>query len=74
MALLATPLILGHIFMATINPDTRAGLTGMLTGFVDRRWAKHHYRLWYDEHYGHTPEQPSPALPEPEPATVPVQG
>ncbi len=52
MAMIATPLLLGHIFMATINPDTRVGLSGMVTGFVDREWAKHHYRLWYDEHHG----------------------
>jgi cytochrome b subunit of formate dehydrogenase len=53
LATLATPLILGHIFMATINPDTRVGLKGMFTGFVNREWARHHYRLWYDEHFGH---------------------
>lgn len=51
MAIIATPLLLGHIFMATINPDTRVGLTGMITGFVDRHWAKHHYRRWYDESF-----------------------
>ncbi len=49
MALIATPLILGHIFMATINPDTRVGLQGMISGFVDRQWAKHHYARWYRE-------------------------
>ena len=53
MAILATPLILGHVFMATVNPDTRVGLSGMISGFVDRHWARHHYRLWYDEHFGH---------------------
>jgi formate dehydrogenase subunit gamma len=53
MAMIATPLIMGHIFMATINPETRVGLTGMISGFVDRQWAKHHYRLWYDQHFGH---------------------
>ena len=44
MAAMATPLILGHIFMATVNPDTRVGLSGMISGFVDRHWAEHHYR------------------------------
>jgi formate dehydrogenase subunit gamma len=47
MALVATPLVLGHIFMATVNPDTRVGLSGMITGFVSREWAKHHYHHWY---------------------------
>ena len=26
----------------------------MITGFVDRHWARHHYRLWYDEHFDAT--------------------
>jgi formate dehydrogenase subunit gamma len=51
MALIATPLIAGHLFMATINPDTRKGLPGMYSGHVDREWAKHHYRSWYREHF-----------------------
>ncbi len=53
MALTATPLMFGHIFMATLNPDTRVGLSGMLSGFVNRHWAAHHYSCWYDEQYGH---------------------
>jgi formate dehydrogenase subunit gamma len=52
LAVMATPLIVGHILMATVNPDTRPGLTGMISGFVDREWAKHHYHRWYQEHYG----------------------
>ena len=44
---IATPLLVGHLFMAMINPGTREGLEGMVTGFVDRQWAKHHYRRWY---------------------------
>lgn len=52
MALAATPLLLGHLYMATIHPDTRTGLSGMTSGYVDRHWAEHHYPLWYREHYG----------------------
>jgi len=51
MAAMAAPLVLGHIFMATINPETRVGLSGMLTGYVDRHWAKHHYTRWYREQF-----------------------
>jgi len=51
LAVVATPLIFGHIFMATLNPDTRPGLRGMITGFVDRAWARHHYHRWYVEHF-----------------------
>jgi formate dehydrogenase subunit gamma len=49
MAVMATPLLVGHVFMATVNPDTRVGLSGMISGFVSREWAKHHYRRWYEE-------------------------
>jgi formate dehydrogenase subunit gamma len=64
LALLATPLLFGHLFMATVNPDTRVGLRGMITGFVDRQWARHHYRHWYVEHYGASERtQPPPAAP-----------
>jgi formate dehydrogenase gamma subunit len=51
LALVAAPLMIGHIYMALANPSTRVGLSGMFTGYVDRLWAKHHYRLWYREHY-----------------------
>jgi formate dehydrogenase subunit gamma len=51
MAMLATPLMLGHLYMALLNKSTRPGLEGMVSGHVDRRWAKHHYRRWYREHH-----------------------
>lgn len=49
MALLATPFILGHLYMATLNRETRVGIQGMISGYVDRTWAKHHYARWYRE-------------------------
>jgi formate dehydrogenase gamma subunit len=55
MALVATPLLAGHKFMALVNPETRIGLSGMITGFVDRQWAKHHYTKWYKEHFEESP-------------------
>jgi formate dehydrogenase subunit gamma len=64
MAAMATPLIFGHVFMATVNPDTRIGLPGMISGYVNRHWAQHHYRHWYNEHFGHLHKQPEPS-PEP---------
>ena len=51
MAMLGVPLVIGHIFMATINEETKVGLSGMFTGWVDRGWAKHHYRRWYRENF-----------------------
>ncbi len=59
MAMLATPLILGHLYMSLINRSTRQGLEGMITGQVDRQWAKHHYRRWYREHHEASEEKPS---------------
>ena len=51
MAVLAAPLLLGHLYMALLNKETRPGLDGMISGHVDRHWAKHHYRRWYREHH-----------------------
>ncbi len=59
MATLATPLVLGHLYMALINRESRTGLQGMFSGFVDRQWAKHHYRRWYREHHEATEERPA---------------
>lgn len=65
LATIATPLMLGHIFMATVNPDTRVGLSGMISGYVDRQWAKHHYRRWYREHFekDESPKRVAPQSP-----------
>ncbi|MFI5181072.1 MAG: cytochrome b/b6 domain-containing protein [Thermoanaerobaculia bacterium] len=51
MSLVAPLLMMGHIYMAVVNPSTRVGLSGMVTGRVDRDWAKHHYQSWYREHF-----------------------
>jgi formate dehydrogenase subunit gamma len=51
MGVIATPLLAGHLFMAIINPSSRVGLEGMISGFVDQSWAKHHYGKWYREEF-----------------------
>jgi cytochrome b subunit of formate dehydrogenase len=43
MALIATPLLISHKFMALVNPETRIGLSGMISGFVDRQWGNHYH-------------------------------
>lgn len=58
MAILAAPLLLGHLYMAMINRSGRIGLPGIITGFVDRQWAKHHYRQWYREFHETAEQQP----------------
>jgi formate dehydrogenase subunit gamma len=39
-------LVAGHLYMALINRATRPALRGMLTGEVDREWARQHYSRW----------------------------
>jgi formate dehydrogenase subunit gamma len=39
-------LVAGHVYMAAFNPATRHALRGMLTGEVDREWAREHYPRW----------------------------
>jgi len=60
MAVIATPILLGHIYMAAINPGSRKALEGMINGFVDRQWAKHHHRHWYREQF-ENPTKNSPS-------------
>ena len=62
-SLVAPLLMMGHLYMAVVNPSTRVGLSGMITGRVDREWAKHHYKRWYHDHFEDdgTPKAPGPA-------------
>jgi len=62
LAAISAPLIAGHIFMAVINPRSRAGLGGMFSGWVDRRWAQHHYRRWFREKFGRIRTETGSAL------------
>ena len=39
-------LVVGHLYMALVNRATRPALRGMLTGEVDREWARRHYPRW----------------------------
>lgn len=39
-------LVTGHLYMAMVNHATRPALRGMLTGEVDREWARKHYPRW----------------------------
>ena len=39
-------LMVGHLYMALVNRATRHALRGMLTGEVDREWARKHYPRW----------------------------
>jgi cytochrome b subunit of formate dehydrogenase len=43
MAVITTPLLLGHIFMVSLKPNTRVALTRRISGFVDRQYVKHNH-------------------------------
>jgi cytochrome b subunit of formate dehydrogenase len=41
-------LLVGHLWLALVNPATRASLPGMTTGRVDRAWAREGHARWVD--------------------------
>lgn len=47
-ALLLGCAVIGHIYLASIHPHSRPGISGMITGWVPAEWAKGHYRKWYE--------------------------
>ncbi len=46
LSLLLLPLIVGHLYMAALNPETRESLRGMTSGRVRRAWAERHHDAW----------------------------
>lgn len=46
LALLALPLVAGHLYLALLHPGTRGALGGMLRGRVRRDWAARHHPAW----------------------------
>ena len=42
-------LVCGHLYLAVLHPATRAALSGMTTGRVDRAWARRHHARWVRE-------------------------
>jgi formate dehydrogenase subunit gamma len=46
---IAIPLVIGHLYMAMLNPSTRHSLRGMVLGTVRRDWAREHHAKWERE-------------------------
>ncbi len=46
LALLATGLLVGHLYLAVIHPATRHALRGMTVGTVREDWARTHHSRW----------------------------
>ena len=42
-------LLVGHLYLAVLNPATRHSLRGMTVGSVDRHWALRHHRKWLSD-------------------------
>jgi formate dehydrogenase subunit gamma len=42
----AFALLVGHLYLAVINPATRHSLRGMTLGSVDEGWAREHHAKW----------------------------
>lgn len=40
--------IVGHVFMAVGNKDTRPSFTSIVNGKVSAKWATHHHPLWME--------------------------
>jgi len=45
---LSLMVIIGHIYLTTKNPSSKASLEGMTTGYCSEDYAKHHHGNWYD--------------------------
>jgi formate dehydrogenase subunit gamma len=45
----AVPIVLGHLYLALLNPSTRHSLRGMALGTVRRDWARRHHPKWERE-------------------------
>jgi formate dehydrogenase subunit gamma len=46
---IAIPLVIGHLYLALLNPSTRHSLRGMTLGSVRRDWARRHHAKWERE-------------------------
>lgn len=41
--------VVGHIYLALINPRTRESLRGITVGWVKARYVRSHHRKWYEQ-------------------------
>ena len=46
LTLLATVLVLGHIYLSLVNPPTRPAMRGIIQGDVSEEWAAKHHANW----------------------------
>lgn len=58
----AVVLVVGHVYLAVINPSTRPALRGIVRGDVDAKWAREHHARWA------APDADAPAPGRPRPS------
>ena len=46
---LSLMVVVGHIYLSSSNPSSKASLEGMTTGWVSEHYAKHHHTNWYND-------------------------
>jgi len=46
LVVLSLPVVLGHLYLALVNPRTRTALSGMVSGRVTDAWARQHHGSW----------------------------
>jgi len=61
IALLFIPVLLGHLYLAVLNPSTRESLRGITRGVVRRDWARRHHPAWLGSVEGEESRVESPA-------------
>lgn len=44
--------LMGHVYMAVGNKDTRPSFNSIINGQVDAKWAAHHHPLWMERETG----------------------
>lgn len=57
----AVVLVVGHVYLAVVNPSTRPALRGIVQGDVDAAWAREHHARWTAP----DADAPAPARPRP---------
>lgn len=48
-ALIIGSVLLGHVYLALLHPNSRESIKGMLWGTVSKKFALEHHALWYEE-------------------------
>ncbi|NPV89937.1 MAG: formate dehydrogenase [Firmicutes bacterium] len=48
-ALLMTALLIAHMYLGLLHPDSNQAFKGMINGYVPAKFAREHYEKWFDK-------------------------